>query len=276
MTTAAGQWPLGLDLAPREAGITGPSDARIYDYLKGGAVNTAADRAVARQLLVAVPHADRSAHANMSFVARAVRWLANIGIRQILDIGAGLPTVGAVHETLAKAAGDYRVVYVDNDIAAVMHTRDVVKDIAYAAGVWGDLTRPSEVVATVRRTGLLDFHQPVGILTASVWHFVPDEDDPAGLVAAYRDAVAPGSYMVFSHLTRADYPDQMSRAMQIYQTARHPMFIRDKAEIEHIASRFGPFEPPGLVYLPEWKPEDPDDNGARETSLAYGALARRD
>lgn len=107
--------------APPEVDIDRPSPARMYDFFLGGAHNFAVDRQLAAQVLAAVPDFPRTARANRAFLHRAVRLLTDAGIRQFLDLGSGIPTVGNVHEIAQRAAPAARVVYVDVDPVAVAH-----------------------------------------------------------------------------------------------------------------------------------------------------------
>ena len=74
-----------------------PHPARIYDYFLDGKDHYPIDRKAGEQVLEAVPTAKAMARANRAFLQRAVRFLARAGIRQFLDIGTGLPTLGSVH-----------------------------------------------------------------------------------------------------------------------------------------------------------------------------------
>ncbi len=76
-----------------------PTAARIYDYLLGGQDNFAADRAAARRVAELAPEIAQVARANRAFLGRTVRFLAaEAGIRQFLDLGAGRPANGNVHQ----------------------------------------------------------------------------------------------------------------------------------------------------------------------------------
>ena len=184
--------------ASRAVNTRVPNVARMYDYWLGGKDNFAADRAAAVESAAAIPQLPLLARENRAFLGRAVRFCVGAGVTQFLDIGSGLPTADNTHEVAQRAAPGARTVYVDIDPVVVSHARALLATPLTRA-VRGDLTRPGEVLAAAEGTGLVDFARPVAVLLGAVLHHVPDEADPAGCVAAYRDAVAPGSCLVISH-----------------------------------------------------------------------------
>ena len=172
----------------------GPSIACVYDYLLGGSHNFAADQEAARGFLARWPDAPATMRANRAFLGRAVRHLAGqAGIRQFLDIGSGIPTMGNVHEIAQQAAPDTRVVYVDNDAVAVQHSRAILARNDNAIAIQADLRRPREILDDPQLQDLLDLSRPAALLLVAILHFFPDSDEPAALVAGLRDALAPGS-----------------------------------------------------------------------------------
>ncbi|MEU5695663.1 SAM-dependent methyltransferase [Actinosynnema sp. NPDC020468] len=231
-----------------------PSAARLYDYLLGGGHNFAADRALAEKFVAAQPNARTIARLNRSFLRRAVLFLAARGIRQFVDLGSGIPTVGNVHEIAQRAAPDSRVVYVDYEDVAVAHSRLMLRDDERATILQRDMTDPTSVLEAARGTGLVDFAEPVGLLAVGVFHFVPPEADPAGLVAAYRDALAPGSHLAFSQFTADLQPAEMAGVVEVMKRSANPMFPRSHAEITALFDGFELVEP-GVVPLPLWQPE---------------------
>src|ERR1700722_1723557 len=102
-----------------EIDTTTPHPARMYDALLGGKDNYAADRQAVRQVLKAAPEVRDSARANRAFLQRAVQFLAGeAGIRQIIDVGTGIPAAGNVHDVPGQVAAGTRVAYADNDVAS--------------------------------------------------------------------------------------------------------------------------------------------------------------
>ncbi|SRR6266545_501257 len=238
-----------------------PSQARIYDYLLGGSHNFAVDREAARQLIAMVPDVPLVAQANRAFLRRAVLFLVDAGIRQFLDIGSGVPTVGNVHEVAHRAAPESRVVYVDVDPMAVAEGRQILAGNDRTTVIEEDARRPERILTHPAVRELIDFGRPVGLLLASLLHFIPDADDPAAIVAALRDAVAPGSYVVISHVTSDSRPTASTAVAAANQHSAMFASARTSAEVERLFAGFELVEP-GLVPVEQWRPEPA--NGRRD------------
>ncbi|WP_394621928.1 SAM-dependent methyltransferase [Lentzea sp. JNUCC 0626] len=250
-----------------------PSAARLYDYLLGGGHNFAADRALAEKFLKAQPNGRAIARLNRAFLRRSVLFMIDEGIRQFLDLGSGIPTVGNVHEIAQKADPEAHVVYVDFEEVAVAHSQLILEHDERAAIIQEDMTRPDEVLRAARESGLIDFTQPVGVLTAGVFHFVPPQADPNAIVAAYRDAVPVGSYLAVSQFTQDLQPEEMAGIVEVMKQSQNPMYPRTKSEVEALFAGFELVEP-GIVPTPLWRPEgsttdDPDKAGI------YAAVGRK-
>ncbi|MEU4740132.1 SAM-dependent methyltransferase [Actinosynnema sp. NPDC023658] len=258
-----------LSWVPDDVDTALPSAARLYDYLLGGGHNFAADRELAERFLLAQPNGRTIARLNRAFLRRAVLHLVDAGVRQFLDLGSGIPTVGNVHEIAQRAAPGARVVYVDFEDVAVAHSRMILGDDDRSTVVQQDLTEPDAVLAEVRATGLLDFTEPVGVLAVGVFHFVPPGSDPAGVVAAYRDAVVPGSYLALSQFTSDLQPEEMAGIEAVMRDSANPMYSRTRAEITALFDGFELVEP-GVVPLPLWRPEE---GAAEEDADRSGILA---
>jgi hypothetical protein len=250
--------------------------ARMYDYYLGGKDNFEADRVAAEKVLAQMPGQRRSALENRRFLRRAVGFLtAEAGIDQFLDIGVGLPTQGAVHEVAHEINPRSRVAYVDYDPVVVAHGNALLATPDQSVVVAGDIRRPRELLANPVIRGHLDFDRPVAVLVLAIFHFVPDEDDPAAITACLREALAPGSYLVLTHVCRELLPDKAAaaRAKDVYQKAGQPIQARSTEEIRGF---FGDFElvEPGLVPKHAWRQEtgaaveDPSD-------ISLGAVARK-
>jgi hypothetical protein len=238
-----------------------PNLARMYDYWLGGKDIFAADREAAGGMAAAIPQLPLLARENRKFLARAVRFCVGVGITQFLDIGSGLPTMENVHEAAAQVTDQARVVYVDNDPVAVSHGRALLAT-ERTRSVHGDLTRPGEVVAAVKATGLIDFGEPVAVLLAAVLHHVPDAADPAGCVAALRAAMAPGSYLVISHAQLA--PGHIAGDEPVSELGHQIATAQQGAPRgngtrtrEEIAAFFGDMTllEPGLTEVWAWRPD---------------------
>jgi hypothetical protein len=259
--------------APAELDLDRPNAARMYDYYLGGSHNFAVDRELAAKVLEAWPDMPRAAQANRAFLRRAVRFLISEGVRQFLDIGSGIPTVGNVHEVAQAATDDAKVVYVDTDPVAVTHSRAILAGNGLTAVVEADGRDPAALLANPGVTGLLDLSRPVGLLMVALLHFVPDERDPRGILAAYAAALAPGSWLVLSHGTADDAPAVSQMAAHYQQTAT-PLRPRSRDELTDLLADVELVEP-GIAFLPAWRPDHPDDIGSDvQWPGAYGAVGR--
>ena len=185
-----------------DEGIGLANSARMYDYLLGGAQNFAVDREAVHAALARFPHLARSAQANRAFLRRVVRYcLTELGITQFLDLGSGVPTVGNVHEVAHALDPTARLVYVDHEPVAVAVARRLLADTHTVAVLQADLTDPATVLASAEVADTLDLTAPVAVLVLSVLRFVPDTANPAGAIATYLDALAPGSALALSHIS---------------------------------------------------------------------------
>ncbi|WP_054056017.1 SAM-dependent methyltransferase [Alloactinosynnema sp. L-07] len=237
-----------------------PSAARLYDYLLGGGHNFAHDRELAERFLKAQPHAREIARHNRSFLRRAVLFMAGQGIRQFLDLGSGIPTVGNVHAIAQAADPTARVVYVDYEEVAFAHSHLMLADNPNATIVQADLTDPDAVLGAAETRALLDFDQPIGLIMAGVFHFVPPRSNPAQIVARYRDATASGSWLAFSQFTRDLMPEEMDRIVEVMKSSRDPMFPRSRDEIAALFEGYELVEP-GIVPTALWHPDQGLDDG---------------
>lgn len=230
-----------------------PHPARIYDYLIGGKQNFEADRFVAERISEAMPVIPRLARANRAFLGRAVRYAAQQGVKQFLDIGAGLPAAGNTHEVAQSVHPDASVVYVDNDPLVTVHGRALLADEARTRVFEGDLRDPKAILEHPDVTALIDFQQPVALLIVAVLHFFPDAADPAGVIATLTEQLAPGSHLVISH-AGSDLLPADQEGMEIYQSASEGA-LRSREEITAFFEHFDLVEP-GLVRVPEWRPTE--------------------
>ena len=239
---------------PDGVDVTRPSVARIYDYLLYGKDNFAVDRAAAEKLMESRLDPRRLSLANRAFLRRAVGFLASEGIAQYLDLGSGLPTSPSVHEVAREVIPGARVVYVDHDPIVVAHNDALLATRDGVITIRGDLRDPDTVLADEALARCLDFSQPVAVLLLSVLHFISHEEDAPGIIAKFRERLAPGSYLAISVGTSdgAD-PDMLAEATQTYAGARMPFTLRTRAQILDLFDGFDLVEP-GLVSLPEWRP----------------------
>lgn len=244
--------------APDEIDIERPSVARMYDFFLGGSHNFAADRQLAEQALQVFPDAPYVVRANRAFLRRAVTLLCELGIDQFLDLGSGIPTVGNVHEVAHAANPEARIVYVDSDPVAAAHSQAILRDDERVRVLHADLRAPKPVLLGAAAEGHLDFSRPVGMLMVSVLPFIPDSDDPAALVAAYREATVPGSYLAISHGTNEYQPETVGEVEGVYTKASQPGVFRSRDEILALLPGYE-LLPPGLVDAIRWRPDADDD-----------------
>jgi hypothetical protein len=233
--------------------------ARVYDYWLGGIHNFLADQDAARATLAVEPSVRVNARANRAFLGRAVRFLAANGIRQFLDIGSGIPTEGNVHEIAQQADPAARVAYADIDEVAVAHSRAILAGNPNAAVIEADLREPQKILLNDTVRSLVDFSQPSGLLLVAVLHFLTDADDPWQIVATLRDAVARGSYLVICHGTSEGTSAVLRAAEKVYnRSVIGNVHVRSRAAIMRFFEGFDLVDP-GLVYIPQWRPDLPAD-----------------
>jgi hypothetical protein len=246
------------DWVPHDVDVTVPSAARVYDFLLGGAHNFPCDRAAAESVLAVHPSGRRLACANRAFMNRAVRFLIDQGITQFLDVGSGIPTVGNVHEIAQAIDPESRVVYVDYDAVAVAHSRMLLRDNPRTAIVDADMYWPETVLNAPELRDLLDLTKPVGLLMVAVLHFVPDENKPADVVARYRAALPPGSYVALSHLTTDGAAERSAAIAEAMRTSRDPIYFRTFEQVKTLFAGLELVEP-GVVLAPHWRPDSDED-----------------
>ncbi|MFE2375339.1 SAM-dependent methyltransferase [Streptomyces sp. NPDC059398] len=247
--------------APQGIDLSVPSVSRIYDYYLGGSHNFEVDREAARKAMEFMPGLPKVMQANRAFMRRAVRFAVERGITQFLDIGSGIPTFGNVHEVAQSIDPDARVVYVDHDPVAVAHSKAVLEGNDLTAVAAADLRKPREILDSPEVAAVLDLERPVALLLVAVLHFIEDADDPYTAVAALRDALAPGSLLILTHASYEGIPvlqEQAGGAVGVYRNIRNPLVMRSR---EEVARFFDGYElvQPGLVTMPEWRPETPVD-----------------
>jgi len=256
-----------------EIDVTTPSPARIYDYWLGGSHNFAVDREVGKRAAEAMPTLRAAIWANRAFLRRVVTHLATeLGVDQFLDLGSGVPTVGNVHEVAQAANPAARVVYVDIDPIAVAHGRRLLAGDDRATVIQADLRRPADVLSRPELADVLDLGKPVAVLMIAVLHFLPDTDYPGDIVRAYRERIAPGSYVALSHAADdKDLPAEQARMIEEYQKSTKVPFIhRDPDEL---AGWLDGLElvPPGIVLTNQWHP----DEEAEQILRTHGVVARK-
>jgi hypothetical protein len=264
----------GSEWLPPGVDVARPNAARVYDVYLGGAHNFEVDREFARKAKELLPDVDIVARMNRSYLQRVVRELSKAGVDQFLDLGSGIPTVGNVHETAQAINPDARVVYVDNESVAVAHSQMILEHNPGATVVDGDVREPLAILAHPETQRLLDFERPVAVIMCTILHFISDSDAPAAIVATYRDALSPGSYLAISHGTTDNRPDLLAFG-DAYRNTPNPVTLRPLAEVEKFFEGFDLIEP-GLVFTPQWRPESPHDVGDQpERAGVYAGVGRK-
>lgn len=248
-----------LTEAADEQGSTLPNIARVDDYWLGGDHNDERDRDFADRTATCAPHIPYLVRAQRALLGRMVRYLARQGIRQFLDLGSGLPTMGHVHEIARDMDPASRVVYVDRDPAVAEECRQLLGGDQHAVLLQSDIREPALIVETVRTLGLLDLNEPVAVLVIATLQHIPDAGRPADMIAVYLNAVCSGSYLGLSHYG----PDtQLTAAYRMFdqmQLGRRPdVSLRDQTSLTRFFAGLELVEP-GIVPIVAWRP-DPDDH----------------
>ena len=262
--------PTGIDTSR-------PHPARTYDYFLGGKNNFAADREVADRVLAGWPAIRIGVRENRKFLARVVRYLAGeVGIRQFLDIGTGLPTADNVHEVAQSVAPSARVVYVDNDPLVLAHARALLTSSpeGRTAYIHADLRDPVAILNDPVTREVLDFTQPIALMLIAILHMIPDEEKPAEILATLLGALPSGSYIVASHIT-GEHSAGAADGERTFKQGGMAAQWRDSDVFARLAFNGLDLVPPGVVLTSEWRD---DESGPRPTPAdvsAYGGVARK-
>lgn len=248
----------------------------MYDYYLGGKNHFAADRETADKALDSWPAGRTGLRENRKFLGRAVRYLAaEAGVRQFLDIGAGLPATNNVHEVAQQASPESRVVYVDNDPLVLAHARALLVSArpGGTACVHADLRNPRSILDEAME--YLDFSQPIALLLVAVLHFLTDEDKPGEIVRTLLDALPPGSHLVASHMTPEHDPGGVGGWQDVYRDAGIPMLARDSDQFATICFDGLELVPPGIVLVSEWRPRAAGPRPTPAEVGHYGGIGRK-
>jgi S-adenosyl methyltransferase len=263
----------GGELAGFDASV--PNPARMWNYWVGGKDNFAADRQAAKQVLQVMPSLPRIARLARRFLIDAVHQLAaEYGVWQFLDIGTGLPTADNTHDVAQRVSPQSRIVYVDNDPVVLTHARALLTssregETDYIAA---DLRDTAAILSGAART--LDFSEPVAVLLIAVLHFIPDADDPYGIVARLMDAVPSGSYLVIAHAARDIQSDAIAEMTRRYnELSPVPVTPRTREQVARFFDGLDMIQP-GVVPLRQWwAPEA--DAGADSGLAGYCGIGRK-
>jgi S-adenosyl methyltransferase len=260
---------------------TAPNVARVWNYLVGGRDNFEVDRRAARQLIATSPVMSEVGPAARAFHGRVVRFLAQEGIRQFLDIGTGLPTAGSTHDIAQHVAPESRVVYVDNDPIVLSHARALLTSCPEGATncVEADAREPEAILKEARLT--LDLSQPVAVILIGILNFITSTETASGIVRTLRDALAPGSYFAIMQPASDLDPTMAEAALRWNQIAPIQVALRSRAEVAAWADGLELLDP-GVVQVPSWRPdkEQPpeavlSEAGPPRVMPLYGFVARK-
>ena len=247
--------------------------SRVYNYWLGGKDHFAADREAAELVVASYPTVLDSVRAQREFLGRAVNFLADqVGIRQFLDIGTGLPSANNTHEVAQQAAPQARIVYVDNDPIVLAHARALLAGNPQGATAYLDADLRDTAAILTEAAATLDFSEPVAVMLIGILHCIPDSDDPTGIVHRLLDAVPPGSYLVIAHPASDIHATQIGTAAnRLNEVMADPVTLRSYAEVARFFDGLDLVQP-GLVQLHRWRavPADSDAELAN-----YGGVARK-
>jgi hypothetical protein len=226
----------------------------VYDYLLGGKDNYTADRSVGDRIIAMLPEVQAGVRAQRAVLGRVVRYLVGeAGVRQLLDIGSGLPTADNVHEIAQRVDPAARVVYLDNDPVVLAHAQALLADNSSTFVVPGDLLDPASIVDNAAVRAHLDWDRPIGLLLCGIIHYIMDSEEPAALVAALVDALPAGSYVFIHHLLDTGDPSAAELQAQLLKGLGRAQF-RTLAQVRRLFGDLTLVEP-GLVPVPEWRPD---------------------
>ncbi|GAA4984307.1 SAM-dependent methyltransferase [Actinopolymorpha pittospori] len=261
---------------------TRPSAGRLYDYYLGGTEHLEIDRIAAERIRARMPELEDGAWANRGFLQRSARWMAaEAGIRQFIDIGAGLPTRNNTHEAVQSVALDAHTVYVDNDPMVLAHARSLLEGADNTGFIAGDFRAPDDVLGAPEVQALIDFDKPVGLMLIAVVHFVSDDSDPWALVRRYLDALAPGSHLSLSHITAdRNRPEVVETFHEVYAAANEQVHFRSKPDVERFFDGLElvpPYEgaKEGVTYTGLWGADDPETADSDGSRWVYCGVARK-
>ena len=255
-----------------------PHPARMYDYYLGGRDNYEIDRMAADRIISVMPGIIAGARENRAFLRRAVRAVvAEHGIRQIIDIGTGIPTSPNTHEVAQAIAPETRVVYLDNDPIVGVHANARLTGAGHTKFLLGDVRQPSSIMAQLHDDELIDFNQPVALVLVALMHFLTDADGPYEIAAELYDALPSGSYVVLTHATAVDVTPEVSEPMaellDIYKNSAAILTLRS---YEQVLGFFAGLEllEPGLVGVGQWR-RDPEEGPQPDWIGIFAGVARK-
>lgn len=269
MSDAAPRPPAHLDTSV-------PNVARMNNYFLGGKDNFAADRQAAEEVLAIAPEIRTIAKESQAFLGRAVRHLIEQGITQFLAIAPGLPTRCNVHQVAQAVEPAARVVYADDDPVVLSHAQALLATDPRTTVVRGDVLHPRELLAEPELRRILDPEQPIAVVIPTALHYIPDEDDPFKSVALLRDALPVGSYLALAHVVFDTRPETAGPLVDIYRSilSRSEDASRTRRQVLRFFDGLELVEP-GLVYVRQWRPDNPLAAHRPEKAWSVAGVARK-
>jgi O-methyltransferase involved in polyketide biosynthesis len=248
---------------------TRPNIARVWDYWLGGKDNFAADRELAKKMLEVHPISAQMARENRQFLGRAVSYVAARGVRQFIDVGAGLPTAVNTHEVARHVDPGARVAYVDNDPIVISHARSLLAKSPEVIAVPGDMRDPGRILADAELTELIDLAKPTCVILSAVLHFL-DAGAASDVADAFARALVPGSYLIIS--VGSGNPSEGENFTSAYTAAR--IYIHSP---EEFVGFFGGLElvSPGAVAVTSWYGDERPPDIEPRTAVFLGGVARK-
>jgi SAM-dependent methyltransferase len=268
--------PSGNNDTPPVIDTSRPHPARMYDWFLGGKDNYPVDEAMGRKVIAVEPSAPLIAKVNRAFMRRATHWVAEQGIRQFLDIGTGIPTEPNLHQVAQRVAPGTRVVYVDNDPIVLAHAAALLRGTREGALDYVQADAQDTATILERASKTLDFDRPVALSLSALLHFMSDDDGAHDVVEHLLAALAPGSYLIISHVTADFLPDQAKEVGGMYNANAIHLTPRTRAEFARFFEGLE-FVDPGISPAQDWRPELGEPVPGQEDIVTgnYVAVARK-
>ena len=267
---------MGLDGTepPPDVDLTVPLISRSYDYVLGGKEHFEADRQAMAAVLGALPEIGDLARSGRDLLRRAVSYLvADAGIRQIIDIGSGLPTSGNVHEIAHEIDPEVRVVYVDKDPIVLAHGRALLADEEYTTVITADIRDTDAIFDNPTTREFIDYDQPYAVLCVSIFHHLHD-DDAYRTAEALKARLAPGAYLLLANFLDDDEPRAKQSERAFLDGGLGTGRFRTWAELRRFNEGLELVEP-GLVYGNDWRPDDLTPTDSPVHTLFAAAVGRK-
>ncbi|MFJ6569069.1 SAM-dependent methyltransferase [Streptomyces sp. NPDC091292] len=261
--------------AARDLDTSRPHSARMYDYYLGGKDHFDVDKEAAETVASVYPGIFVCARENRAFMHRATRVLAREhGIRQWLDIGTGIPTEPNLHQVAQSVVPEARVVYADNDPLVLKYAETLMRSTAEGRTTYieADVNDPDSLLDAPALEEVLDLGRPVALSLNALMHFVPDAQDPYGIVGRLLDVLPSGSALALTHCTPDFAPETWEKVTDIYTRSGTPVQFRPKAAVARFFDGLDLLDP-GLSLGHRWRPDaTPGSAGRPEPTDAEVSL----